>query len=614
MSCTVLTTGALLAAPAYAAASPAGLSRPSSPVAGPGLIAPALVSTGPGVVEAYTRGADGALARQVREGDQWSQPQSLGGQITSAPSAVSAVPGRVDVFARGGQGQLVQRYAVDGRWSPWLHLGGRLVGAPSVTSWAPGRLDVFGRGVDGTLRHHWFSAGRWSGWESLGGALTSAPSAVSMTAGRLDVFSRGAAGQLQHVYYPGGAWSPWGSLGGTLYSPPAAVTTGPGRLDILVGGGDGALREKSFVRGVGWSPGYDRLPGAVIGGPGAAALASGETVLAARDGAGQLLLRSRPGDGTWSPWDRGAPVPAPLLPVAPLPSAAPPAAPPAVPVAARPVADARTGVFAGLGAWVDLYDYALAGAPLTPDQTLGDLQRRGVRTLYLQTSRFSVGFDVASQAGRWVDEAHSRGIKVVGWYLPGYGDPARDLRRTLAVDRLVTPAGGRFDGVGVDIEAHTGIGASYEVSLATMNVRAAQHLDAVRAATSLPLAAITPQPTATDGARDTWAGFPWAAVKRSADVVLPMSYWPRTCHETCVRDYTATNARYAAAWTGLPVHIAGRGYPSGTTQVTDADIRAFVDGALSSGVLGASIYDYASTRSRTSWWGDLVRLNRVATG
>lgn len=589
MSCTVLATGALLAAPANAGAPPAALSRTSSPVAAPGLAAPALLATAAGGVEAYTRGTDGALARQAREGDRWAQPQSLGGQITSAPSAVSTVPGRVDVFARGGQGQLVQRYAVDGRWSPWLHLGGRLIGAPSVTSWAPGRLDVFGRGVDGTLQHRWFSAGRWSGWESLGGALTSAPSAVSMTAGRLDVFSRGAAGQLQHLYYPGGAWSRWGSLGGTLYSPPAAVTTGNGKLDVVVGGGDGDLRVKSFVRGVGWSASYARLPGAVVGGPGAAVLADGQTVVAARDATGALLLRSRDAEGTWSGWV-GPPVASPPAPSTP--------------------DSAASKAFSGLGAWVDLYDYALAGAPLSPDRSLDDLQAQGVRTVYLQTSRFSVSFDIAASAGTWIDGAHRRGMAVVGWYLPGYGDMSRDLRRTLAVATFVTPSGGRFDAVGVDIEAHTGIGTTYEVSRTTMNTRATEHLRSVRARTSMPLAAVTPQPTATDGAGDTWAGFPWSAVKQNADVVLPMSYWPRTCRGTCVRDYTTTNARFAAAWTGLPVHIAGRGYPSSDgTTVSDADITAFVDGARAAGVHGGSVYDYASTRGRTAWWPALRRLN-----
>ena len=561
------------------------LAPPSSPAAAAQyadtaaaeLTSPALVAPRDGQLEVYTRTRSATLQRQVQDAaGRWSAPQSLGGRITSAPAAVSMAPGRTDVFARGGEGQLLQRYAVDGRWSRWTHLGGRFTGAPSVVSWGPGRLDVFVRGTDGVLLHKWFSAGRWSGWERLGGALASAPTAVTMAPGRLDVFARGTNGALQHVYYPGGRWSRWSSLGGVLHSQPAAVSTGAGRLDVFVRGGDGALRQKSFVRGSGWSR-YVPLSGAVASGPGATVTSTGIAV-GARDARGTYVVRTRPDGGSWQAWS----------------------------------ALGGTSVFRGLGAWVDLYDYELNGGSLDASSALDDLRARGVRTVYLQTSRFSVDFDMASRAGRWVDAAHARGMAVVGWYLPGYGDMGRDLRRTLAVARLVTPAGGGFDAVGVDIEAHTGIGSSNEVSRATMNSRAVEHLRAVRARTSMPLTAITPQPTATDGAGETWEGFPWKGVGEHSDLVLPMSYWPRTCRDACVRDYTLTNARYAKAWTGRPVHIAGRGYPSNDgTQVSDSDIRAFVDGAVAAGVVGGSVYDYASTRTRTAWWSSLTRLNAL---
>ena len=550
-----------------------------SDVAAIELASPAVASPLPGVLEVVTRASDGTPLRQFRDSaGRWSRTMSLGGRLTSKPAAVSMEAGRMDVFGRGGEGQLVQKYTEDGRWSPWTHLGGRFTGAPAVASWGPGRLDVFARGTDGTLVHKWFSGGRWSHWESLGGQLASAPTAVSMSPGRLDVFARGTDGALKHIYYPGGAWSRWASLGGVLYSEPAAVTTGAGKLDILVRGGDGALRLKSYVRGRGWS-GYSALPGAVRSGPGAVALSTGEVVVVARDGSGRYVTRSRVEGGAWSPWK----------------------------------ALGGVSVFDRLGAWVDLYDYQEVGAELTPEAALDDLSSRGVRTLYLQTARFSVAYDMAPNAARWVDAAHARGMNVVGWYLPGYGDMTRDLRRTMAIADFVTPAGGRFDAVGVDIEAHSGWGGGKnEVSRETMNARAPEHLRQVRARTSAPLAAITPQPTATDNAGDTWEGFPWKAVGASSDLVLPMSYWPRTCRDACVYDYTLTNARYAAAWSGRPVHIAGRGYPSADgSQVTDNDSKAFVDGAVAAGVNGGSLYDYASTRTRTSWWPILARLNAL---
>jgi hypothetical protein len=536
------------------------------------IASPAVAAPRAGVVEVFTRAASGALQRRTQDSSgRWSAPQALGGTLTSKPAAVSMSTGRTDVFARGGEGQLVHRYAVDGRWSPWAHLGGRLTGAPAAVSWSAGRLDVFARGTDGALHHRWYSAGRWFPWERLGGALASAPAAVSTAPGRLDVFARGTDGSLQQASHPGG-WT-WSSLGGTLHSEPAAVATGDGGIDVFVRGADGDLRQKSYSRASGWGP-YSRLVGAVGSGPGATVTADGTTVLAARGPAGRYLVRTRPPGGSWSPWS---------------------------------AMDGLTP-FRGLGAWIDLYDYSA----LDRTRALDDLRARGVRTLYLQTSRFSASYDMAAPVAGWLDAAHARGMQVVGWYLPGYGDMARDLRRTLAIAQLVTPGGRRFDAVGVDIEAHTGIGSSNEVSRTTMNSRAVEHLRSVRSRTTAPLAAITPQPTATDGAGETWEGFPWRAVGETTDLVLPMSYWPRTCRDACVRDYTLTNARYARSWTGLPVHIAGRGYPSADgTQVSDSDIRAFVDGAVAAGVLGGSVYDYASTRTRTAWWPALGRLNAL---
>ena len=527
---TVLAALLALVAPLLPAA-PAAAAQYAD-VASVELASPALVSPSPGVLEVYTRAADGRPMMQVKDAEgRWSRATSLGGWITAKPAAVSMTPGRTDLFVRSGSGELLQKYVQNGVWSGWRNLGGRFVGAPTAVSWAPGRLDVFARGTDGALKH---------------------------------------------LYYPGGAWSGWASLGGVLHSEPAVASTADGALDILVRGGDGALRLKTYVRGRGWSA-YSLVPGAVRSGPGATVV-SGLTTVGAKDGAGRYVTRTRLADGTWTRW----------LPLG------------------------GVSVFSGLGAWVDLYDYQEAGAALSVGTALDDLRSRGVRTLYLQTARFSVAYDVAPNAAQWVDGAHARGMHVVGWYLPGYGDMARDLRRSLAIAELVTPGGGRFDAVGIDIEAHSGWGTNNEVPRETMNARAVELQGQIRARTNAALAAITPQPVATDDVGETWYGFPWKGVGASSDLVLPMAYWPKACHDACVRDYALTNARDAAAWSGRPVHIAGRGYPAADgTQVTDSDISAFVDGALAAGVRGGSVYDYASTRTRTSWWPILARLNRL---
>lgn len=43
--------------------------------------------------------------------------------------------------------------------------------------------------------------------------------------------------------------------------------------------------------------------------------------------------------------------------------------------------------------------------------------------------------------------------------------------------------------------------------------------------------------------------------------------------------------------------------------MTDSDVRSFVEGAVAARVLGGSVYDYASTRTRTAWWPLLARLD-----
>ena len=44
-------------------------------------------------------------------------------------------------------------------------------------------------------------------------------------------------------------------------------------------------------------------------------------------------------------------------------------------------------------------------------------------------------------------------LAVVAWYLPGFVQPAVDVRRTRAMLAFRTPQGGSFDGVSLDIES-----------------------------------------------------------------------------------------------------------------------------------------------------------------
>ncbi len=263
--------------------------------------------------------------------------------------------------------------------------------------------------------------------------------------------------------------------------------------------------------------------------------------------------------------------------------------------------------FRRLGTWVDVFDYAA----LDPATAVPAMRSAGVRVLYLSTARFNGTTDLfdATEAGQWLDIAHQNGIAVVGWYLPAYGDMARDVRRTVAIARFVSPGGQRFDAVGVDVERLD------EVTLAQFNSLLVTHLAQVRAQVDAMVAAIVPSPFATDPG-NRWEGFPWAAVGSNSDVVVPMALWSFRSNAdgsafTADQVYlwVLDQTRRARSLTGRPVTVEGGVDDPGTerTPITADRVSRFVDAVVDGGAIGGSHYDYATTGS--SLWAVLSRLN-----
>ncbi|HEX6676774.1 MAG TPA: hypothetical protein VF486_17320 [Actinomycetes bacterium] len=260
--------------------------------------------------------------------------------------------------------------------------------------------------------------------------------------------------------------------------------------------------------------------------------------------------------------------------------------------------------FCRLGAWVDHYDLGL-----DPATSARDLAGHHVGTLYLQTARFSDGTDLVRPEllGRWLQAAHAAGLRVVGWYLPGYGRwLARDVRRTLAVAGFES-GGQRFDALAVDIEHRAGPG-----DRAAFNAGVAAHLERVRRALGdgYPVGAIVPAPRGMARYRARWAGFPWRSVARDADVVQTMGYWSyrggcRGGRGDCPYPYTTANLADAARATGLPVHAIG----GVADAVSAADVAEFVRAARDARVVGASLYDYATTVP--AFWPSLEALDQL---
>lgn len=534
----------------------------------------AVTSAGAGRTDVFTRSSAGHLVHQYRlPGGSWTRPIDLGGSLASQPAAASWEPGRLDVFARGTDNLLWHRWYTAGRWSAWEKFGGTITSAPTVAAWGPGRLDVFARGAGDALYHKWFVSGQgWYAWQNLGGVISSSPSATSWGARRLDVFARGGGNGIYHKRFTGTAWTSWARLGGTATSQPAAASPGTGRLDVTMRGTDGAMWLRSWSSASGWTA-WASLGGRFTSGPGA--MAAGDDVrIVGRSSSGYVIesVRASP-TSAWSAWTRVDQ----YLP------------------------------FRRMATWVDVFDYAT----LDPETAVPDMRSRGVRVLFLATARFNGTSDFydAAEAGRWLDLAHQNGIKVVGWYLPAYGDLARDVRRTVAIARFVSPGGQRFDAVGVDIERLD------EVSLNAFHWLAVAHLTQVRAQTHAMIGAIVPSPFATDpGSR--WAGFPWPSVGTYSDVVVPMALWSFRSNA----DGSAFTPDQVYAWVldqvqrarslgGRPVTVEGGVDDPGTerTPVTADRVSRFVDAAIAGGAIGGSHYDYATTPA--ALWAILARLN-----
>jgi hypothetical protein len=521
----------------------------------------------------------GTLRHQYRlSGGSWGRPLDLGGSLRSQPAVVSWAPGRFDVFARGTDNRLKWRTWRVGTWSDWRSLGGALTSAPTVASWGTGRLDVFVRGADNALYQRTFDSGAWSPWRKRGGALTSSPAATSWSTGRIDVVARTTGADLVHRSYRAVVgWSRWRNLGGALASQPAIAAPVRGRLDVFFRGGAGQIRTRSFVLGTGWS--RVRSIGDLVftSGPGATAVGDDVVVVALRNNRTVFqAVRARP-DGAWSRW-RSIDM---LLP------------------------------FRKLATWVDVFDYAA----LTPSTAVTDMKNRGVRTLLLSTARFDSASDFHDEAkmGEWLDEAHAAGLRVVGWYVPAYGDMARDVRRTVAISDYVSPRGQRFDAVAVDIER---FGESGEVDRATFHARVVPHLRTVRRRSDAVVGAIVPSPYATDPGNN-WEGFPWAGIGPNSEVTVPMALWsfrrnpdgtPFSAAQ--VHDWVVDQIRRARALTGDPVHVEGGVDDPGTenTPVTQARVAAFVEAVSDGGAIGGSHYDYATTRP--DLWPILAGINR----
>lgn len=276
-------------------------------------------------------------------------------------------------------------------------------------------------------------------------------------------------------------------------------------------------------------------------------------------------------------------------------------------VAVRPVEAETIEPYRGLATWVDIYDRGVWG---NPEGAVTAIAARGVRTVYLETANYRGGRAILRPGlvGRFVDAAHAEGLAVVAWYLPGFLEPAVDVDRSLAAIDFRTPVGERFDGFALDIEAT----AVKSPTLRTKRLlRVAGKLrEAV--GPRYALGAIILSPRGLELSPTVWPGFPYTGLADTFDVFLPMVYFTyRTSALRDTREYVEASIAVLRRETGnpdVPIHIIG----GVADRARPKQVRGFVDAACADRLLGASLYDFATTSERQ--WPQLTRLASCVSG
>jgi hypothetical protein len=265
---------------------------------------------------------------------------------------------------------------------------------------------------------------------------------------------------------------------------------------------------------------------------------------------------------------------------------------------------ANDGPFRGLGAWVDVYDYAPAfidnGAlPSVTPSSVADMAALGVRTLYLQAaqddSRSKGNVVDRKLLARFLAAGREHDVRIVAWYLPKFDDLDADLRRIRALSEF-SSNGDEFDGLAVDIE--------WTGSVADAAARSERLVELSHRARDLvggmPLGAIVLEPVLLEVVNpDYWPAFPWRQIRDDYDVWMPMTYWTNRNTKSGYREgfrYTDENIRRLRANLGRKDAVV---HPIGgiADSVSTADVAGFVRAARRQDAIGWSVYDYATTTS-----------------
>lgn len=272
---------------------------------------PAAAANADGHLEVFGRGMDSRIYRMAQQGaSDFSGWELLGGSHTfnGQPAVAKNHWQKLELFARGRDGALWHRWQNDpnvraaAQWSQWQSLGGQLAFDPSVALNHDERLEVFAVHGDGRVFHiwqRWFDAfgAPWSGWEPLGARRFRGRVSVERDgAGRLWAFARSRDDESIwrcHQTTPSGPWTEWEHTGG-LGAEPFVGRNADGRLEVFLRGLDGKIWHAWQMQASGGFSGWELLRGDAPRGP---ILDAGARPTAWQQADGALAVVAVEGDG-----------------------------------------------------------------------------------------------------------------------------------------------------------------------------------------------------------------------------------------------------------------------------------------------------------------------------
>ncbi|HEX8996847.1 MAG TPA: SH3 domain-containing protein [Ktedonobacterales bacterium] len=262
-------------------------------------------------------------------------------------------------------------------------------------------------------------------------------------------------------------------------------------------------------------------------------------------------------------------------------------------VSGRPIWSA----VAGKGMWFT--NYLTRHADLA--RLVADAKAAGVTHIYAEVAITPYGFYAPVSLDRLLPVAHAQGIAIIAWVYPTLNNVAADVRMSQQVAEYRTPSGDHADGLATDVEEVTNSASVFSYG-------------------QLLRGLLGPDTLLVDCALHpfTHAGYPYAAVAASWNVLAPMDYWhSRRSHVYTSQDVTAfvttsvvtIRAAMQAAGVSQPIPIeelgqtydmysddgAGTGHNPMGPEIT-ADLQV----AQQLGCIGASYFEW-QTATQSQW-------------